>query len=431
MHMKENFEESLLATNEKITEFKKSQDEGEKNTIKGEITQMGKDFVKKGIWTKETAAEIFTLQNMKNKIMGKLHEKLQAIDKDEPVIGFDGDTTVRSVSWNEKEEKAIITLPDGTKSSATKGEILTDPEWGILYEMDGTVPREVRKRFIVDDARRNILSLADDQILKTEIHQKPKSTSEFDRIGREHLTTAYTAVSERREKNEIQPGIVAEKIVKTFFQKMIIDCNLPIKIEDADIYEDVEGKIDFYIRIPKRLRGVRVEESEETEEIGVQLTMNTNPETQEKKKRQIAKAKRNKSDDTNQADDIVLVTLPISETAYPYINWIRKGMPPGGMTNILQKKFQEQIFRGVLQGLLPKNEIEEMLEIIEGKKPKPVKLKKEFEEELSEEISALNSEELIEEKEEDSKPEIKKNKEEDISDNLKKFGDKYGKWFKK
>ena len=160
MHMKENFEESLLATNEKITEFKKSQDEGEKNTIKGEITQMGKDFVKKGIWTKETAAEIFTLQNMKNKIMGKLHEKLQAIDKDEPVIGFDGDTTVRSVSWNEKEEKAIITLPDGTKSSATKGEILTDPEWGILYEMDGTVPREVRKRFIVDDARRNILSLA-------------------------------------------------------------------------------------------------------------------------------------------------------------------------------------------------------------------------------------------------------------------------------
>ena len=61
-----------------------------------------------------------------------------------------------------------------------------------------------------------------------------------------------------------QQGIIAEKMVKNFLKKLSMDTDADFEIIDADVYQDVEQKVDFIIhrKNKDKNKGAKVQESE-------------------------------------------------------------------------------------------------------------------------------------------------------------------------
>lgn len=354
-YMKENFERSLLEANEQISSYKRSQTDEERSGLRKEFDETAGEFIREGIWSRETSAEILGLQKEKNDVMDQLHEKIRSLENNEEVAGF-SEGEPRRVEWNKAGHRAMVVLPSGKKAPATVGELVTDGEWGLHYILSEDIPRDIKKRFIIAEARRKILALADKQIIETE--RMKKTTHE----GGETSPT-YRAIYEE-EKSKKKMGIIAEKLTKTFFQKNIIDHELDMRLEEVDVQRDVDQKIDFILHLPFRKRGVGSEASEKRENIGIQLTINTEKKNQEHKKRQVAEAKKHLDEDV---DDLVLVTLPLNELYLLLHRWEEDEMRPGGPIKKWWKDSQkEQIFRGVLQELFSDQEITGMWQSISG-----------------------------------------------------------------
>ena len=337
--MKENFEQSLLATNEKINAYKKSEDDEGKDEVKNEIVKMGKKFVAQGIWSKETAGDIFRLQKEKNSVMAQLHKKIQAIEAGKEVSGFTEGVN-RFVEWNRVGHRAMVVLPYGKRTPATVGELITDGAWGINYILDEDIPKDIKKRFVIAEARRKILELADEQIVETE---------------RKLGWNTYEKIHDDKEGQKNQSGFIAEKLVTTFFQKNVIDHNLAMKVEEVDKYEDVAHKIDFKIHRPTHIRGVGTD-------TGVQLTINSSYEARTRKTEQIKTVKKEGGLDV---DDIVLVTLPMDDIQSIFKEWKENEMRPGGPIKVWDNSKKEQIFYEVLRGMFTDEEIVGMWESLE------------------------------------------------------------------
>ncbi len=402
VHMKENFEESLLQTNEEIKKYKTAETDTEKESILKEMERMEKEYVRDDIWSRETSKEVVSLQMKKHKVMEELHEKIQALEKGEAVSGFtEGEP--RSVEWNKAGHRAMVALPSGKRAPATVGELVTDGEWGIAYTLGKDIPKDIKKRFVVAEARRKILALADEQIIETE------------RVKKKTTNTSYRNIFEDVDK-EKKTGFIAEKLVKTFFQKNIIDHELKIRMEEVDVQRDVDQKIDFILRLPHHTRGVGTESSRDKENIGIQLTIDNRVSAQERKNRQITEAKKHLGEDV---DDIVLVTLPLTELSLLVHQWKEDEMRPGGPIKRWDDSRKEQVFRGVLQGLFSENEITGMWESVLGETPEVIRAN-------HEEFVAKSEERLaVAQKTEPKLPD------EGGQENLDKFANKYGKWFGK
>ncbi len=413
VHMKENFEQSLLQTNEEIKKYKTAETDTEKGSILQEMERMEKEYIRDDVWSQETCKEVVALQLKKHKVMEELHEKIQALEKGEAVSGFtEGEP--RSVEWNKAGHRAIVALPSGKRVPATVGEMVTDGEWGIAYTLEKDIPKDIKKRFVVAEARRKILALADEQIIETE---RVKTTT------REGGTTSpsYRNIYEDVYKNE-RTGIIAEKLIKTFFEKNIIDHELQMTLEAVDVQRDIDQKIDFIIHLPSKKRGVGTEVSEERGDVGIQLTTDDSFEAHQRKTKQIEKAKKQLSERNDDVDDIVLVTLPLKQLNMIVSEWRRDEMRPGGPIKRWNDPQKEQVFRGVLQGIFSEQEITGMWESILGDTP--------------EIINTVRKNVAVELKKDEEKPSITQKTETRIPDeggkeNLDKFANKYGKWFGK
>ncbi|MCX6738986.1 MAG: hypothetical protein NT098_02945 [Candidatus Parcubacteria bacterium] len=405
--MKENFEQSLLQTNEEIKKYKTAETDTEKGSILQEMERMEKEYIHDDVWSQETSKEVIALQLKKHKVMEELHEKIQALEKGEAVSGFtEGEP--RSVEWNKAGHRAMVALPSGKRAPATVGELVTDGEWGIAYVLGKDIPKDIKKRFVVAEARRKILAFSDEQIIETE--RVKKTTREGGDIS-----PSYRNIFEDVDK-EKKTGFIAEKLVKTFFQKNIIDHGLNLRMEEVDVQRDIDQKIDFILRLPHQTRGVGAESSRHKEDIGIQLTIDDTARAQERKNRQILEAKKHLGEDV---DDIVLVTLPLTELSLLLHQWKKDEMRPGGPIKRWDDPKKEQIFRGVLQGLFSEKEITGMWESILGETP---------------EVMRVNHEEPVVESEEKLTVTQKietRTPDEGGKENLDKFANKYSKWFGK
>ncbi len=354
MYMKENFEQSLVQANELVKKYRDTDTEKEEKAVISDMEKLIKSSVKKGIWEEETASNVFLLQKKKSDVVKELHEKFQEIDQEKPVDGF-SEGEQRNVIWNKQAHSAMAVLPSGKSVRVSVGELLTDGEWGLDYTLSGDIPRDIRKRFAAAEARRKILSLADEQILETERIKEIKNKTKY---------TPYGNMFSEKDIMEYKTGFIAEKLVKTFFEKNIIDHGLPMTLEEVDIERDVEKKIDFILHLTfKRYdRGVGIEEIKNGEDIGIQLTVDSSEETQKRKESQIERVKKNISNVG--VDDIVLVTIPMKYLGGSINLWKDQGMRPGGPMRSWEASRQEKIFHGVLQKLFPENEIADMWEEI-------------------------------------------------------------------
>lgn len=288
----------------------------------------------------ESVNRIIALQKEKQRIMEWLKARLKNIDGKEQEyepgsrrITFDG----RRYLW----EKS-----DGTQESVTLGSLLTDGIWDVNYVLDPeSVPRNIRKRFFIEKARRLLQRELDKQIAINQTHSA---------FSNPRNRQGYNGLVKDREVLGTE-GHLAERLVFSYLNKISIDEEVPFAIEASNIYEDIELKMDFILKVRMRKRGVAVESVEdEKHTIGVQFTISSR---RARKLGKLLKAKEQAREEGNRIEDIVLVKVPLKKLNDLFVRWA-VNKPPGGPDRLWGAEIKQKILRGVLKGMLSKEEID-------------------------------------------------------------------------
>lgn len=292
---------------------------------------------------KTDQAQIHQLQLKKQVIMGALKQSLANLDN--PTAVEANLLPARQIAliddqyrWKIGKEERPVSL----------GEIMTDGDWGINYHLDpASVPRNVRKQFLVETARRELGSCLDEQICINEMSSAlvdDKKQQAYHRIYEEH----------QAGKIDRHTGLIAERMVCNFLKKITYDFEVDFKINHADAYQDVNQKIDFIISRQTHKRGVRVE-TEEQKTMGIQFTINSDQAVTEHKEQQVSRANR-KLTSQDHIDSIVLVSLPMENIRKNFEAW-QKTRAAGGPDKLWSSAEKQTVFRGVMAGFLTEAEL--------------------------------------------------------------------------
>jgi hypothetical protein len=290
---------------------------------------------------------VYAKQKEKAALMDTLHEKFRAIEADEAVFVGEEDEGVMVYGAEDGTYEAVM----GNRSvPVSKGELCTDGEWGIDYALDpATTSRTMRKRHILEDTKRKLRVLLDTQLLENEAGAKFGNTKFF----KDMLDG----------KVEQGMGNVAEKMVRSFLRRVSIDFPVDFTVVEADVVQDTKEKIDFIIHRKSHARGARVSE-EEREDVGIQFTTDTRPETINHKTKQVEGA-RGRARESGEVDDVVLVAIPLQVTRGLYEAWQRNPQP-GGPEKLWDDDIKEQVIRGVLRNIVSDAEVQGVVDQVLG-----------------------------------------------------------------
>ena len=308
------------------------------------------DAAKHRYSTTEAQKRIYELQKNKQQRVEQLHAAFRAI----------GTPDAHRI-WPKGARKT--TFENGTilfKSQPIDlATLITDAEWGVYYALPTDAPKHLQKQYLLGLAKLGISSLLNEQIIMDET-----SSARTDTLKKE----AYTSLQEMdHEGSRFQrSGFIAETLVKNLLAKIALRFEIDFEIIPSDVFDDVENKIDFVIRRKNRYRGVTVEESAETpKNIGVQFTINKDPDVRIRKERQILsvldKIRRRQAEAP--IEDLVLVQLDMGNPKHMYEEWKRKGSPPGGPDDLWPIEFRERIYNGMMQDIYEQSELHAQLHI--------------------------------------------------------------------
>jgi len=289
--------------------------------------------------------------------MSRLKEQLACLDN--PDCRNEGEKGDRPAKFDDLEDAFIYEDDNHVKREATFGEIITDMDWGIYYDLDErSVPRAKLKKYLVERAKNKLRDLLDKQITESETQGN---------ISHEWRKDAYRTISREKASGERQKkaGFISETMVKNILKKMNIDTGAPFQIKEADIFQDVEQKIDFIIHRQKNRRGVRVAENETIEDVGIQFSIN--PETEGKKRKQVRRAKAELQKGGGEVDDIVLVVFPLKIATKLKEKWEKGGRISGGPGKFLSGSMAKKIFINLMANILTKEEIDDCWNRYENK----------------------------------------------------------------
>ena len=297
----------------------------------------------------ETQNNIFEFQRKKQDIMDDLKVELKLLDLGayESIYGQAGSMV------SQKDGKLFAGLTE-----ITFGKLMSDIDWDILHRIDGSVPRETHKKYLIERAKHRIGTILDEQIIEEEkVSEKNESSKR----------AAYEALSvEHAEERERQAGFIAERMVKSLLKKISLDIpQAGFEIVETDVEHDVNRKIDFLLMKKNHNRGVEVEAKEVQ---GIQFTINTGKGVAEHKSAQIERVKsRMSSDDSDDhIQDIVLVTAPMYDIKEKYNRWSR-GKNSGGPDEYWSADKKIKIIENVLKDFLDQQEIDHITEFIRTK----------------------------------------------------------------
>ena len=344
--MRESFEQNIKSYKDSIeASLEDLSKEGRRTSNKNEALEYGAYNAGTSI---EAEKEIYRIQKSKiEKLkkfkqflqttrggkLGFIHPEAKEKKKDIPLVSFD------------QERGFTVTDKAGVIKSITIGEIMTDYEWGLEYTLDSSVNVHDIRKYYFSRLKADLSDKLDNQIIISELAYEN---------GDDYKKNAYQEISERNESGMEKQGLIAEKMVKGFLKKLSIDTDADFEIVDANVYQDVEQKVDFIIHrksLP-HARGASVSESDLRSDIGIQFT--TAFEKASQKERQIKRSKKNLED----IDDLVLVVLPAYDASHLYKKW-KENKTPGGPEKSWGKFTQETIFRGVMDKVLDKQEIDD------------------------------------------------------------------------
>ncbi|OGZ59659.1 MAG: hypothetical protein A3F94_01850 [Candidatus Spechtbacteria bacterium RIFCSPLOWO2_12_FULL_38_22] len=310
--------------------------------------------------------KIFEIQKEKQRIMERLHENLRCLD-DENCTPERPESS-RLVTFNEKENKFFVEMPNGSQETATLGDILTDGDWGLMYYLDSqTMPRMAQKKFFVESAKRELRNLLDEQLSEQDLDSfkipgQPRGSLRGI-VGSRKMVNKSGGFN--LEKRPEYVGFVAEVIVKNLFQQLRFDGVLDVRVVEGDVYQDAVEKIDFIIHTKQHKRGVDVEVDEVVSHIAVQFTTERRNERLRKKILQLEEVRASLIE-SGLVDDIILVRVPMKGLVEHYTNWIKGDMPPGGPITYIPPSVRKMLLQEVLKGIPNFNEVENVDEIEEN-----------------------------------------------------------------
>jgi hypothetical protein len=297
----------------------------------------------------ETQQAIYNYQLVKQKLMQQMKERITELDNPDAKPEWAEDAYLVT----EQEGKLLCLDDEGEPRNITVGDILTDGEWGIHYNLDEkSVPRNIRKSYIIETAKQQLRHYLDQQIYLNEAGSA--NTYEMTREAYEASMESSQADDERRG------GIIVERMVRIFLKKMAINHDTDYEIEESNLFLDINRKIDFIIQRRSHFRGVTVEQSDDhnLDHLGVQFTINQSPEKLDLKRRQLDRM-REKMAREHFVEDIALVQLAprvSGEVLDVYSQWY-ENKSPGGPDKMWGNETKEKIFRGLLDGMFTPEEI--------------------------------------------------------------------------
>jgi len=315
----------------------------------------------------EVQQKIYELQAKKQEIMAKLRSDIRALD--EPGRKWEKKESAPQVQYDRKSDR-LYYRHKNKKQYLTRGELFTDGDWGLSYNPDNTVPRNIRKRYLIEEAKRQLSELADEQILLNEISSTDTHYKKKD---------AYQNILSDQEQAVTRPGLVAEKMVENHLKKLAFDHDVDFTIKRADVYQDVEQKLDFVIHIKPYRRGARVEDRDtdrssgerDLNAAGIQFTTITGGKTLKHKESQVDRSKeqlaagKNTPDRGSKVDDIILVSIPRQEIIDTYNQW-QANQQPGGPDKLWDNDRKQTVFAKLMQDIMPEAKIKEHLQRIYG-----------------------------------------------------------------
>ncbi len=155
-----------------------------------------------------------------------------------------------------------------------------------------------------------------------------------------------------KEIHEMRSGILAEKLVRSFLTKIFANQkDLDIQIEEVNIYQDIENKIDFLIKTKTHKRGVGVETDEIDEEKirKIQFTINDSFKSNEIKNKQL-----------ENLSDVILVKIPELEVNQIIKTWQNKKEKHISPDRYIKNETKVEIIEKILKDFIE----EEMLDKI-------------------------------------------------------------------
>jgi len=328
-----DYDKAASLARQKI-ELEGGEDKQKKAQVKREIkeTYGAEGQAKRRIFDLEIAKQRLELEKNQSLAEGgiKLKVEKRMLDYDKQANDFDFPT-----------EK-------GFSQKVSQGDLMTDINWGLYYELTKDVSAEFKKDYIEAVYQAEIAKLHDQQLIiqRTELERE-----QIDDL----LAETYRKVGAALEKGgEESAGLLFEKMIKNILSKVAFDFKkYGLKIEEPPdrVIGDVEGKIDFIIK-HKKNRAVKIEDVIKTEAaeetLGIQFTLK-GYDTEEfaKKQRQVARALKR----SHEVDDLILISVPVEHDVIfgNYKKWQKHDKLPGGPENCFGAKVVVNFIKEILK----------------------------------------------------------------------------------
>ena len=242
----------------------------------------------------------------------------------------------------------MVQMSNGTQESATLGDILTDGDWGLVYYLDPkTTSRMAQKKFFVQEAKRELNDLLDEQIA-TNMRPGFDAGAEVGIHAQRQRIKEYVKIADS-DSDRQKAGYLAETMVKNFFQSLYHNGLIDFRIIDADVYQDANQAIDFIIHIERHRRGVDVKADDKISDIAVQFTIRQKSGGGKLSRVNKVRTKLIKS---GVVDDIVLIRFSMNNLLNSCNRWGEDNMPSGGPLQYISADVRSDLFRRVV-GKLP------------------------------------------------------------------------------
>jgi hypothetical protein len=306
-------------------------------------------------------------------INDKLDKGKEFTERDKKELKLSPDT--RNIEYFEKSGLFAKVNKKGEQVKASLADLITDINWDNYYEIDESVPIDLRKKYYEAYYQAKIDEYTDKQLSLQRV------TLEINPIKSPGLVNIYNIIDKRKEIK--QAGLLFERMINNLLIKISID--LPewgLKMDRATVVEDVEETIDFLIEFEKDYRGVNVEESEKEAKdkpLGIQFTIRSeeNDPGFRVKERRVAEKKK----ELKKVKDLILVSVPIEdrEVKKKYRQWNQQDQMPGGPENLFEV---EEVTYFIAQFLRDTEFVEEIDEIKKGIRLKKIVLKDKYRSDL-------------------------------------------------
>ncbi len=348
--MRPHFEQDLEDYNQIAKTERRISRKFDQELLAEDLLNLEQDIAENEQTSLGTQALVMKLQRQKQEILAELHAGFRHIDAEE----FSPEATAERnpKAWDVRQVSggAFVAQRGERVMPVSLGDVVVDHEWGVDYKLDKqSMPRDVQKRVALEQARTRIQDVLDEQILL--VSQDSGRVNSYAQEGYKHIA------KDRAGHHEQRLGIIAEKMVRTYLAKLSFNVpELEFTVARADLHQDVEEKIDFFVHRKRKWRGVNVESHGKADE-GIQFTTDERNETAEKKRADLERVKP-WALQREHLDDIVLVQIPPDDFRSAYSAWQEAGTPPGGPDSYWDAGTKEKIFRHLLQDMFTPEELD-------------------------------------------------------------------------